>query len=399
MLRRLVLPFYVPNFVWAVAGSVFLPVLPMYARALGADVTQVGLIVALYSVGAMVATVPAAEFVSRVGTRRVMIISLALETAAAVVAAVAPNAWVLGGAMAVLGGGNSAFLLARLTYFRTEIARANRARALTFLAGQYRIGSAVGPLIGGLLAGSTGFRPVFVVTSLLIGVSTVLSLLFVPRETEDAVRAQVNTTSRITNVAAPSLWRTAVEHRRVFATAGFALLLLKVMRESRRVIFPLFGDALGLDPAQIGMAFSIASVIESLLFIPVGFVMDRFGRKYTAVPCMVILASSFAMIPVVGGMVGYTILLATSGLGNGLGTGIDMTFSTDFAPRNNAARFLSVWRLVGDSGGVVGPAIVGAVAAAAGFGPAALVVAALGVAAATITVTIVPEPRHHAEHA
>ena len=76
-----------------------------------------------------------------------------------------------------------------------------------------------------------------------------------------------------------------------------------------------------------------------------------------------------------------------------------MTFSTDFAPRNNAARFLSVWRLVGDSGGVVGPAIVGAVAAAAGFGPAALVVAALGVAAATITVTIVPEPRHHAEHA
>ena len=51
-----------------------------------------------------------------------------------------------------------------------------------------------------------------------------------------------------------------------------------------------------------------------------------------------------------------------AGLGNGLGSGINMTLGSDFAPENQRGEFLGVWRLLSDTGSLLGPVTVGATA-------------------------------------
>ena len=48
--------------------------------------------------------------------------------------------------------------------------------------------------------------------------------------------------------------------------------------------------------------------------------------------------------------------------GNGIGSGIVMTLGADVAPPDNRRRFLSMWRLMSDTGNALGPVVVSVVA-------------------------------------
>ena len=48
-----------------------------------------------------------------------------------------------------------------------------------------------------------------------------------------------------------------------------------------------------------------------------------------------------------------------AGVGNGLGSGINMTLGADFAPPSERGEFLGVWRLMSDVGAFAGPLFMG----------------------------------------
>jgi MFS family permease len=158
------------------------------------------------------------------------------------------------------------------------------------------------------------------------------------------------------------------------------------------VLIPLWGEAIGLDVSQVGIVFGVMFLVELILFYPAGMVMDRFGRKATAVPCLAVFALGFALIPLTGSYLALIIASIVAGLGNGLGSGINMTLSTDFAPPENPEEFIGVWRFVVDLGTTGGPFVVGAIAAAVSLGVSCLAVGALGLAGAAVMRFLAPEP-------
>ncbi len=94
------------------------------------------------------------------------------------------------------------------------------------------------------------------------------------------------------------------------------------------------------------------------------------------------LAQSFAALLAVG-LIGA--------VGNGLGSGINMTYGADLAPAGRSGQFLGLWRLISDIGSVLGPTVAGAVAAVLSLAGSALAVAVLGVAGA-VAFALLPEP-------
>lgn len=186
-----------------------------------------------------------------------------------------------------------------------------------------------------------------------------------------------------------------VDHRRIFLTAGLASICLQVMRAARQAIIPLWGDAIGLDAAEVGVVFTLSSAFDVLLFYPVGIVMDRWGRKWTGVPCLGVMAASLLLIPLTDSAWQLIAVGVLSGLGNGLGSGINMTLGADFAPTGNRGEFLGVWRLVGDIGTASGPIVVSAIAGVATLGIASIATGGIGVAGTLIFAFLVPEPLYH----
>ena len=107
--------------------------------------------------------------------------------------------------------------------------------------------------------------------------------------------------------------------------------------------------------------------------------MDRFGRWWVSVPTTFALGLGLALLPLAHTATSIGILGALLGIGNGISSGIVMTLGADAAPEFGRPRFLAGWRVLSDSGQMLGPVVISVVTALAGLAPAAVVIGALGI--------------------
>jgi MFS family permease len=184
---------------------------------------------------------------------------------------------------------------------------------------------------------------------------------------------------------------TIVDHKSVFLAAALPVIALGVLRQARQVFLPLWGDSIGLDVAQIGLVVGIATLVDTAVFYPVGIVMDRWGRKWVAVPCLAILAVGFLLLPLTSEMTGFVLVAMLTGFGNGLGAGIIQTLGADFAPEFRRGEFLGIWRLIGDTGSAVGPLVVSFVISLATLALASVVCGGIGLVGAVLMAALIPE--------
>ena len=98
-----------------------------------------------------------------------------------------------------------------------------------------------------------------------------------------------------------------------------------------------------------------------LIFYPVGMLMDSKGRKWVAVPSLILLSLGMALIPLTTDFASLFLVSLLLGLANGLGSGVNLTLGSDLSPVAGRSQFFGVWRLVSDLGTAGGPLLVAAV--------------------------------------
>ena len=178
----------------------------------------------------------------------------------------------------------------------------------------------------------------------------------------------------------------------MLAKAGTGVLFAQAIRAGRSIIVPLYAaDVLGLGPEAIGIIVSASWALDMLLFIPAGWIMDKFGRKYAIVPSFFIQAIGIALIPLTQSFEGLLLAAAVIGIGNGISSGAMMTIGSDLAPVKTRGEFLGVWRFIGDSGRMVAPLVVGLIAQQLALQSAAVAMSGAGLMAAGIFAFLVPE--------
>ncbi len=386
-LRAFILPFYVPALLWSAGAGVILPILPLHIRALGAGLSETGIIMAMFALGSLLGNIPSGMLIGRFGKKRAMLGALTVEALLALVAALIRRPWMMAPILFGLGAVHTLFFLARLAYFRELVPGWRRGRALSLLGGETRMGSSIGPVMGGFVADWLGFRATFVLFGIFSAAVLALVGRFVP---DDSHQPRDGSPQWQRNSLRRSL-ELLRQQRRVFLTAGSAVLALKLIREARKVVFPLWGDLIGMTPSGIGLLFGVAYLVELALFYPAGWIMDRWGRKNTAIPCMLIFSMGFLLLPLAATPALFVLLAVVVAVGNGLGAGINMTLSTDMAPHGRVVEFLALWRTVTDAGGAASPVLVGFAAAGLGLAAAAPVVAAVGFAGAAVMALAVKE--------
>lgn len=381
-IRSLVATVYAPTLLMGIGQSAILAFVVLQARDLGASVGLASVVFAMRGVGVMVFDVPAGLLLARIGARRSMLLAIALIGAFAAVAAASPNSLILGAAVFALGGATALWFLTRIALVSSAAPVEQRGRALSLVGGSQRIGNFAGPAIGGFVAQAVGFEGALLLQTFGAAGAFVLVLLFF-HERDGA--------STVTAHAPIGLVRTLSDHRHSFLTAGLAMVALQVLRQGRQVVLPLWGDELGLEPAEIGLVVGFASAIDMMLFYPVGIVMDRFGRKWSAVPSMLLLGGSLLLVPLTNSFETLLVVGLISGFANGLGSGIGMTLGADLAPPGSQGEFLGVWRFVTDIGTSAGPFLVAGVASVATLGVACVATGGVGLAGAAVMAFLAPE--------
>jgi MFS family permease len=256
---------------------------------------------------------------------------------------------------------------------------------MSLVGGTFRVGGVLGPIAGGYLGKVYGLQSVYFGQAIVCSLAVVFLLVGSSHYRHRQQRGEP-----FRGPGTPFL-RTLQGRGRSFLLVGLVVITLQILRISRQTLIPLWGERILLDVAAIGLIFGLSRAIEVILVVPAGMLMDRLGRKWAAIPCLVVQSVALALIPVSGNFTGLLLVSLLAGMGNGLGSGIVMTLGADLAPRVSTGEFLGLWHLVSDIGAVSGPLLVGAVAQGLGLQAAPLLVAGLGMAGAWLLIFKVSE--------
>jgi MFS family permease len=372
-----------PSLLVSASQTALLILLPLYVVELGLGAAVAALIVGVRGIGLFLFDVPAGIIASRFGDRAVLLSGLSLILAGTVLLALSANPWILALGAFASGAGFAAWMLGRQSYIADTCANDEIGRAIAVMAGLQRVGIFIGPGLGGLLAAATSYPLTF-----LVGAAVALAAVFFVFSFCRPVEAL----HLPEGIGFSATWRIARTHARIFVTAGGAALTLQLMRAARQLLVPLFGISVGLDAAEIGLIYSFSAGIDMCLFYPVGLLVDRRGRKWSALPSLVTFAVALILLPFATGFGSLLAVACLLGFANGLGTGIVMIMGADLSRRSEGrGQFLGVWRLIGDVGMSGAPLLTAAMIGVASLGAASLVAAGLGLIGALVMLTLVPE--------
>lgn len=392
--RSVAVVVFLPSIVFSVGQYAIIPVIPSLAQDLGADLGGAALIVSMLVVGQLLGDIPSGAVVARIGERRAMIAATGLALVAVVAMLVAPHPAVLGLGVLLLGIAGASFGLARHAFMTSFVPLRSRGRALSTLGGSIRLGAVAGPLVGATLLAATG-KPASVIVLLAVCCFAAAALLLVLRDPAAAV-VRGPQTSGETEVRAEAvgLWTTLAAQRNVLLTIGVGSAILSGLRQVRQVVLPVWAISIGLDEATTSLVIGVAAAVDFSLFFLGGWIMDRFGRLWTILPCavglsvgLIALAFTHDLGARVGWYIGIALFLA---LANGLGAGILMTLGADLADRRNPAPFLGAWRFTTDLGGAAAPVLVTALTAAFSLSIGVGVLGGIGLVGAAMLRYFVP---------
>ncbi len=370
------------------------PILPLFTdQEFGVNRTQVGLAVGLHGISRLFIAVPAGYMAQRQGCRFILNFGTAINLVGAAMVALSFNYYWLLGWRAISGLGSAMFSTGVSIYLRDVATSDTRARFLSLHELSILVGVTFGPYMGGIMGEHWGLRSPLYLQALLILVSLSLLYKFVPepgaasgsgRRTVTGLTLEQSGGKSRPAAAPGSLRRLLVSPAFIFVGL-FALMIVANRQGGRFSVMPLYGEAKGFRPDQLGAFISITHLPQFFTTVISGFLSDRIGRKATIIPAVLLI--SLGIVAFVWG--DTFLMLMTSGVLLGLGEGLagppSVAFFADIAPPGLEGVTMGLFRTFGGLGSLLGALLLGGVADLWGFGwslgidAVLLVASALGV--------------------
>ncbi|MCG7216012.1 MFS transporter [Paenibacillus mucilaginosus] len=292
--------------------------LPAIQADLGGGISGLQWVVNAYTIVFAGFLLSMGAFADKLGAKRVYMGGLALFLAASGLSAAVSTLGALIAIRAVLGIGGAALMPASLTLIAHAYpGPGERARALGIWAAVTGAAMAAGPVAGGLLADTFGWRSIFLINVPLAGISLLLTFLSV-KETDPKPRPSLDLPGQITAIAAIAAfsfglmegetygWGSAIIMA-AFTLALFSgVLFLMVEAKSKAPLFPLRLLRIPTVSAGLlaGMAVNIG--LSGILFIvPLFFQQARGLSAHAAGIALLPMMIPLAFNPILTGrMVG-----------------------------------------------------------------------------------------------
>ena len=150
---------------------------------------------------------------------------------------------------------------------------------------------------------------------------------------------------------------------------GFILIALVFMitfftrAGAQFTLLPLIGSKdLGLSPGQIGAIFTIPPIIAFLMLPLAGSVADKYGRKKTIVPGLLIVSISLFLLGSNLSLILFIVGMSLYGLGSGIEGPTPVAYVADISPKSLQGIAQGIVRSAADFALLVAPPLMGFVA-------------------------------------
>jgi len=396
----------------ALAGSAGNIALPDLASDLGLSVDLAGWTVSSFLLASTALMLFAGRVGDLVGHRTVYLAGFAVMASSSVICGLTHSFPVLLGARFVQGVGGAMVMAAGPALITTSFPGTHRGRALGMLGTATYTGLSLGPLIGGAVVASLGWRWLFFLYVPAAAVIMVLGLAFLPAARRRGAFSfdwpgaaalvgglplllyaltQGNavgwTSPPIVGCAISGLLLLAVfawvEIRsgdpmldlRLFRSRVFTGAVLSAVGNYAAqfvvvILLPFYLiEALQLAPTKAGLLVSAQAVVMALVTAPAGRLSDRIGSRGLATAGLVILAAAIGGMSTLGPQstpAQVAVWMALAGLGSGVFVSPNSAAMMGAAPRAQQGVAAAVMAVSRTLGMILGVALATAVYQAAG---------------------------------
>ena len=333
------------------------PSLPLYAESFGVSATAIGMAIAVYGLARFALAMPSGWLSDHWGRQPALAIGGVLSASGnfwSVFADAYPE-FMLARFVAGAGAGmvvtTGAVVLADIT------TPERRGRIISIYQGSFIFAVGIGPLPGGLLAELYGLSAPFWFCG---GASIIASIvaLFAVKETRHLARAKESKDGVRPSFAAQI--RLLSQNTGFVLVSGIALINALTRTGGLFNIIPIIGSfKLGLSVAEIGFGMALGSILGLAATYPSGMIADRWGRKTVIVPVTLMTGASFLLFLVADDLTTFAGAYVLWGVASSIGGSAPAAYAADSAPPGMNASAMSMFRMLGDIGYVIGPIALG----------------------------------------
>ncbi|MDH5162666.1 MFS transporter [Heyndrickxia oleronia] len=296
-------------FLVMVGFGIIIPVMPFFAEDMGANPTELGLLMAVYSFMQLISAPIWGRVSDKIGRKPVMMIGILGLSVSFILMAISSQLWMLFIARIIGGLLSSANMPTTMAYVADITSEEDRGKGMGIIGAATGLGFIFGPAIGGLFSKTSLNMPFYLAAA--SSFITFLLVLFVLKEslTKEKRGQHADKKSSIWSSFSGSL-------SILYILQWFISLSLSGLEAS----FAYFAaKKAGLDTIDLGYIFMIMGFGSALVQ---GGLVGRFSKKYgegTVIQAGIIISTiGFVLILLVNSFTTAAIFLTIFGLGNGV---------------------------------------------------------------------------------
>jgi DHA1 family multidrug resistance protein-like MFS transporter len=372
----------------ALGFGIVAPAIPLFAKDFGVSNFAAGAVISVFALVRFASAPVAGRLVNRVGERVVLATGIGIVGVSSLLAGLSrsyPQLLLLRG---IGGFGSAMFTVSSFALLLRVVGPNQRGRAAGTYQTGFLLGAIAGPAFGGPLTAWSLRAPFFVyATTLLVAgsVATVFLARTALREHEVEAGTADHAPTPLGTALRSSAYRAAVVNNFAVGWAVFGV---------RSSLIPLFVvEGLRLGPSWTGGGLALSAVVQALVLVPAGRLVDNRGRRpFLRAGAAFGLAAGVAMA-LAGGAPLFLLGMALYGTGSAL-LGVSSAAIVGDVIGGRGGTPVAAFQMASDAGAFLGPLVAGALADAASFEVAFLATAAVS-GLAFATTLVMPETQRY----
>jgi MFS transporter, DHA1 family, tetracycline resistance protein len=338
---------FVIVFIDLLGFGMVIPVMPLYAKELGASEAWTGLLSTGYSAMQFVFAPIWGRLSDRIGRRPVLLVSIFMTAAAFLIYGLAASFAVLLVSRLFAGAATANIAIAR-AFVADVTPPEGRAKGMGIIGAAFGLGFVLGPAMGSALSHVSLSAPGFAAAG-LAAVNGVAAFFVLPEPEQRHVRAEASRnrfTSFFREMGRPGI-------RRVILVYFLTVLAFSAMEATYAF---LAKERYGLDQTHVGLLFAYIGVIVVVVQGGlIGRLTRRFGEKKLLVAGVVLQAIALAALPYAGQVAGLVLATAPLAIGSGLAQPSLSSLLSRFARADEQGGTLGIGESAAAFGRIIGP--------------------------------------------
>jgi MFS family permease len=342
-------------FMITIAGS--RPLIPLYARDLGASHAEIGIIVALFSFLPLFLSIKAGKIIDRIGVRSPLILGILFGSLSMLVLAVFNNLVGIYISQIFSGLAQLIFVLSIQAYAGQFSKSKLREYFISVFSIAVAAGSFVGPLISGglsdLLSNTYAFFILGFVILLAVPSSFLLRKLQV-KKLEPSDQGEKENSFKLLRIQ---------DLRKAVLVSSLVLLA----KDAYIAFFPLLATEKGVSTLAIGVIISLNAAAGILIRSILPWVVRRLKRNVIITISIVVAGIIYIINPFVDSVIGLSILAFVLGFCSGIGQPLSIFSTISSLPQDRVAEGLGLRLMFNKLTQIIAPLSLGAVSGMAGM--------------------------------